>query len=49
MFGMLRHSRLAVWVLVVALAGCAGGLSIEPPAFDSSANDNYDNDSSMGY
>ena len=44
MFSILGHSRLAV--LVFALAGCAGGLSIEPPTFDSSVNDNDDNDNS---
>ena len=44
MFSILRHSRLAVLVLV--LAGCAGGLSIEPPTFDSSVNDDNDNSSS---
>ena len=44
MFSILGHSRLAVLVLVPA--GCAGGLSIEPPTFDSSANDNDDNDNS---
>lgn len=50
MFSILRHSRLAVWVLVLALAGC--GLSSEPPTFDSSANDNDsydDNNSSSNY
>ncbi len=46
MFSILRHSRLAVLVLVLALAGCAGELSIEPPTFDSSVNDNDSNDSS---
>ena len=40
MFRILRHSRLAVLVLVLALAGCADEISIEPPTFDSSANDN---------
>ena len=45
---MSSHSRLAVLVLVLALAGCAGGLSIEPPTFDSSAND-YSSSNSMGY
>ncbi len=46
MFGILRHSRVALLVLVFALAGCAGGISIEPPNFDSSDNDNDDNSSS---
>ena len=40
MFSNLRHSRLAVLVLVFALAGCTGEISIEPPTFDNSANDN---------
>ncbi len=46
MFSFLRHPRLAVLVLVLALAGCASGLSIEPPTFDDSANDNDSDDSS---
>lgn len=40
MFSILRHSRLAVFILIFALAGCAGELSIEPATFDSSASDN---------
>ncbi len=40
MFSILRHSRLVVLVLVFALAGCAEELSVEPPTFENSANDN---------
>ena len=42
MFGILRHSTLALLVLVLGLAGCAG-MEFEPLA---NSNDGYDNHNS---
>ena len=44
MLGILKQSRLALLVLALALAGCAGGIPVEPPTFNNGA----DNDTNAG-
>ena len=51
MFSILRHSRLALLVLVLVAAGCAEGIKFEPGTtssvdYDNNSNDNNSNDNS---
>ncbi len=46
MFSILRHSRFALLVLTLVIAGCAEGIKFEPGTTSSVGYDNNSNDNS---